>query len=183
MISEHNRERLTRLASDTIAHGVQQGSTPAIDPQQWPVELQEVRASFVTLHRQGDLRGCIGGLEAEYPLVRDVSMHAFGAAFRDPRFRAVSSEELEDLEIHISVLSIPSPLHFGSESELLDLIRPGVDGLVLIEGTRRATFLPAVWQKLPEPRQFVSQLKIKAGLAPDHWSDRLTIQRYTTESW
>ena len=154
-----------------------------IEPGQWPEELREIRASFVTLHRNGDLRGCIGSLEAEHPLVRDVSLHAFGAAFRDPRFRAVRAEELESLDIHISVLTIPSPLRFSSESELLDLVRPGIDGLVLIEGTRRATFLPDVWEKLPDPRLFVSQLKIKAGLPPDHWSERMTAHRYTTESW
>ena len=183
MISERNRQRLTQLASDTIAHGVHRGDAPAIDPEQWPEELREVRASFVTLHRHGDLRGCIGALEAEHPLVRDVSMHAFGAAFRDPRFRAVSADELSSLDIHISVLGIPTPLQFGTEAELLDLVRPGVDGLVLIEGARRATFLPDVWQKLPEPGQFLCQLKIKAGLAPGHWSETLTVHRYTTESW
>lgn len=183
MISEHNRERLTRLASDTIAHGVRQGATLAVEPEQWPTELQEVRASFVTLHREGSLRGCIGSLEAAHPLVRDVSLHAYGAAFRDPRFRAVSAVELERIEVHISVLAIPVPMRFGSEAELIDMVRPGVDGLVLIEGARRATFLPDVWEKLPEPRQFLSQLKIKAGLAPDYWSDRVAVQRYTTESW
>ena len=183
MISEQNRERLTQLASDTIAHGVSRGAAPSIEPEQWPEELREIRASFVTLHRHGGLRGCIGGLEAEHPLVRDVSMHAFGAAFRDPRFPAVSAGELSSLDIHISVLTIPSPLRFGSEAELLDLVRPGIDGLVLIEGARRATFLPDVWRKLPEPGQFLSQLKMKAGLAPGHWSETLTVQRYTTESW
>ena len=183
MIDERNRERLTQLASDTIAHGVLRGSELAIDPGEWPPQLRETRASFVTLQLYGELRGCIGSLDASHPLVKDVSIHAYGAAFRDPRFRAVSREEVDRLEIHISVLSTPTPIRFGGETELLELIRPGVDGLVLREGAHRATFLPDVWQKLPEPGQFLAHLKLKSGLAGDYWSKTLTFERYTTESW
>jgi AmmeMemoRadiSam system protein A len=183
MIDADYRERLTRLASDSIEYGVRHGAEMEVDTGGWPPELRETRASFVTLQIKGHLRGCIGSLVATRPLVRDVSHHAYAAAFEDPRFSAVTSAELDRLEIHISVLSVPTPIPFDTESELLDRIRPGVDGLVLKEGARRATFLPDVWGKLPDPRQFLSQLKLKAGLAGDHWSDSLVIERYTTESW
>lgn len=183
MIDINNRRRLTRLASDSIAHGVRHGSELAIDPEVWPQELCENRASFVTLQMHGELRGCIGSLAATRPLVTDVSHHAYSAAFRDPRFNAVTTRELDFLEIHISVLSAPTPIEFDSELDLLRQIRPGEDGLVLKEGHYRATFLPDVWQKLPEPRQFMAQLKLKAGLPVDHWSDNLVIERYGTESW
>lgn len=183
MIDQQNRERLTRLAADSIAHGARHGCELAIDAVQWPSELRELRSSFVTLQLHGNLRGCIGSLAAAHPLVMDVSLHAYAAAFRDPRFQAVSTGELDHIDIHISVLSSSTPIDFDNESELLDLIRPAVDGLTLTEGTRRATFLPDVWEKLPEPRQFMAQLKLKAGLAADYWSDALIIERYTTESW
>jgi AmmeMemoRadiSam system protein A len=183
IIDEHNRSRLTRLASDSISHGAHFGSALMVNPKEWPAELLQIRSSFVTLHLQGDLRGCIGSLQAAQPLARDVALHAFGAAFRDPRFHPVTGRELDRLEIHISVLSIPVPIQFSSESELLDLIRAGVDGLVLKEGAHRATFLPDVWQKLPDPVQFLSHLKLKAGLPANHWSENLTVERYLTESW
>ena len=182
-IDEHNRARLTRLASDSISHGVDFGSALMVDTEEWPEELQQIRSTFVTLQLHGNLRGCIGSLQAVHPLVSDVSLHSYGAAFRDPRFPPVSAREMDRLEIHISVLSVPAPLRFSNESELLDLIRAGVDGLVLKEGVHRATFLPDVWQKLPDPVQFLSQLKLKAGLPANHWSENLTIERYITESW
>ena len=182
-ISRHNRARLTQLASDSITHGIHFDSALTVDSEEWPEELRTIRSSFVTLQLQGDLRGCIGSLQAAHPLVSDVALRAYDAAFRDPRFPPISQREVDRLEIHISVLSIPVPIHFSSESELLDSIRPGVDGLVLKEGAHRSTFLPDVWQKLPDPVQFLSQLKLKAGLPANHWSENLTVERYVTESW
>lgn len=183
MIAAENRDRLTRLALDSIEHGVRYGVELTIDPLEWPAKLREIQASFVTLQTHGELRGCIGSLVATRPLVRDVSQHAHAAALKDPRFDAMTLSELSVLEIHISVLSNPTPIDFSSESELLELVHPGEDGLVLQAGSNRATFLPDVWQKLPEPGQFLAQLKLKAGLAKDYWSDDLIIERYTTESW
>jgi AmmeMemoRadiSam system protein A len=95
----------------------------------------------------------------------------------------VVADELESLQVHISVLSIPSALSFDSEADLLDVIQPGRDGLILREGTQQATFLPAVWESLPEPVQFLAHLKLKAGLDRNYWSDNISIERYTTESW
>ena len=137
----------------------------------------------MTLHKHAELRGCIGGLTASLPLVRDIAEHAFAAAFKDPRFEPVSEDELVDLDVHLSVLSAPEPVLFDSEADLLDRLQPGRDGLILKEGTKQGTFLPEVWEKLTTPKHFLDQLKVKAGLSPDYWSDTLVVERYVTESW
>ena len=141
------------------------------------------RATFVTLNKFGELRGCIGHLEAIQPLIADVAENAFNAAFRDPRFQPVTASEFGDLEVHISVLSPPEPMVFTSEADLLRQIRPGIDGLILEDGAYRGTFLPSVWEQLPDPAQFLAHLKMKAGLPPNYWSDTLKVSRYTTESF
>ena len=183
MIPVELREQLTRLAFQSISHGLEHQCALPVAVDDWPMEMHESRASFVTLYKHDELRGCVGGLVATLPLVQDVSEHAYATAFKDPRFDPVTRVELDALHIHLSVLSSPEPVICGSESELLEMITPGLDGLVLKEGHRQGTFLPAVWEKLPDPRQFLVQLKQKAGLAPDYWSDTLSIERYTTESW
>jgi AmmeMemoRadiSam system protein A len=153
-----------------------------IDPGDYPSALLERRSTFVTLRLDGELRGCIGSLVAELPLVQDVARSAFRAARRDPRFEPVRAAEIERLEVHVSILDPSEPLAVESEEELLALLRPGVDGLVLVDGDRRATFLPDVWEALPDPRDFVARLKEKAGLAVDHWSPRIRVSRYTTRT-
>ncbi|NOX92825.1 MAG: AmmeMemoRadiSam system protein A, partial [Gammaproteobacteria bacterium] len=129
------------------------------------------------------LRGCIGSLEAHRPLVEDIAHNARAAAFSDPRFSPVTAQELPALEFHLSVLSPAVPLRFESETDLLEQIRPGIDGLVLEDGPHRGTFLPAVWESLPDAAQFLQHLKLKAGLPKDHWSDTLKISRYTTQTF
>jgi uncharacterized protein len=176
-----SRAALLDLARRSIAHGLDRGTPLRVDPGDYSEPLQAHRASFVTLHLHGALRGCIGHLEAVQPLVRDVAENAFAAAFRDPRFPPLSRQELTGLAVHISVLTPPQPMTFGSEADLLSQIRPGIDGLILAEGPARGTFLPSVWESLPEPRDFLNHLKRKAGLPADHWSDRVRVQRYTTE--
>lgn len=149
--------------------------------------LMQEAASFVSLHtyiyEQEKLRGCIGSLEAHRPLLEDVVDNAQAAAFRDPRFPSVSSDELDGIVIDISILSSPEPLQFDTEDDLLSQLRPGIDGLILEEGFRRGTFLPVVWEQLPEPEDFLSHLKLKAGMPAQHWSDAIKISRYTTESF
>jgi len=120
-------------------------------------------------------------LEARRPLAEDVVQNAFAAAFGDPRFPPVTEPEVDKLDIHISVLSPLEEMHFASEADLLRQIRPGIDGLVLEDGPYRGTFLPAVWESLPDKRDFLRHLKIKAGLPPDYWSNTLRVWRYTTE--
>jgi len=173
---------LLDVARRSIECGLRTGEPCVIDPYAYPAEIREQRASFVTLRRLGELRGCLGALEVRRPLVSDVAHSAFGAAFRDYRFPPLESHELEDLEIHISILSALEPLSASDEDALLDRVRPGIDGLVVRDGSRQGTFLPSVWESLPEPAAFWRELKRKAGLPADAWSSRWEIFRYTVES-
>ena len=175
-------KRLLEIARTSIVHGLENGAPfPVVLEDEAPT-LQETRATFVTLELKGKLRGCIGTLEARNPLAEDVSEHAFAAAFEDPRFSPVAAGEAGQLDIHISILSPPEPLPCTDEADLLAKLRPGRDGLILQEGRRRATFLPAVWEDLPDPRQFLAHLKLKAGLGKDYWSKTLHFWRYEAES-
>ena len=141
------------------------------------------RAVFVTLTLEGALRGCIGSMTPEYALARAVAESAFSAAFHDPRFPPLERREQATVTIEISVLSELQNLQPADRESLLAHLRPGLDGLLLEEGRHRATFLPKVWEQLPEPEQFLQQLLLKAGLAPDYWSDSLRFQHYSTLSF
>jgi len=177
------RATLLDLARRSIAHGLDHHRPLAVDPTHYRPPLSDRLAAFVTLNRAGQLRGCIGHLEAMQPLVRDVADNAYAAAFQDPRFPPLTRAEQTGLEVHISVLSPAEPMTFTSEADLLAQIRPGIDGLILTDGQLRGTFLPSVWESLPDPRDFLIHLKRKAGLPAGHWSDRLRVARYTTESF
>jgi AmmeMemoRadiSam system protein A len=183
VLNAGERARLLEIARASILHGFESGRPLAIDPGQESTALREPRASFVTLERAGQLRGCIGHLEAVSALACDVAENAYAAAFRDPRFAPLGPAEVDQVQVSISVLTPPEPIAFGSETELLSLIEPQVDGLILSEGQRRGTFLPSVWSQLPSPEAFLRHLKQKAGLAPDHWSEQIQVARYHTESF
>ena len=175
-------EMLLDVARRSIEAGARTGQPLAVDPADYPGPLRALRASFVTLRLDRELRGCIGSLEATLPLVVDVARSAFRAAYHDPRFRPVSAAERGRLELHVSVLEPSTKMTFRSEEDLLVQLRPGVDGLILEDGNARATFLPDVWEALPNPKDFLSHLKRKAGLPADYWSPRIEIRRYTTRS-
>jgi AmmeMemoRadiSam system protein A len=177
------RRALLDLARASIRHGLAQHRPLAVDPGDCPAALREPRAAFVTLNRGGRLRGCIGHLEACQPLARDVAENAYSAAFCDPRFPPLGADEVADLEVHISVLSPPEAVPVASEAELLARIRPGIDGLILADDGHRGTFLPAVWESLPRPQDFLRHLRVKAGLPPDYWSETLRVSRYTAEAF
>jgi AmmeMemoRadiSam system protein A len=153
---------------------------PSCESAAW---LEEKGASFVTLMQRGQLRGCVGSLSAERALRRDVERNARAAAFRDPRFAPLSHSEYSETLIEVSLLSPLEPIAFESESHALAQLRPGVDGLVLESGRRRSTFLPQVWEQLPEPLAFLAQLKHKAGLPPGFWVPDLKLSRYTVSKW
>lgn len=145
--------------------------------------LRTPGACFVTLTRQGELRGCIGSLEAHRPLLADVQANALAAAFRDTRFAPLSVHELDDTEVELSLLSAMQDLSFDSEAAALAQLRPGIDGVLLAYGGRRGTFLPQVWEQLPRADAFMAQLKRKAGLPTDFWHKDLRLQRYTVTKW
>jgi len=170
---------LLRLARSAIAASFGEPSV-AHDPAGW---LDNPGATFVTLTRQGELRGCIGTLIAERPLREDVASNARAAAFRDPRFAPVTQREFAELNVEVSLLSPLEPVACESESHLLSLLRPGVDGVLLEHGWQRSTFLPQVWEQLPEPKMFLAHLKRKAGLPADFWAHDLKVSRYIVTKW
>lgn len=147
----------------------------------YPDWFKEQGATFVTLTQNGQLRGCIGSLEAHRPLGEDLLENARAAAFRDPRFAPLTADELPRTRVEVSILSKAAPLAFKDEADLLRQLRPGVDGILLEYGRHRATFLPQVWEQLPEAQTFMARLKQKAGLAADFWSNDLRVSRYTVE--
>ena len=168
---------LVRIAREAIAHDTQ----PSLDAgESW---LREPGASFVTLKLDGELRGCIGSVEPHRPLALDVAHNARAAAFHDPRFPAVSAAEIPQLAIEISVLSAREPFEAASESEALAKLRPQVDGLYLEFGAMRATFLPQVWESLPDPADFLGELRRKAGLPAGFWHPGIKLSRYTVEKY
>ena len=181
-LSDAERTLLGEIAWTALAAAVRgERARPAKAP--FAGRLAERGASFVSLHRGGELRGCIGSLEARRPLAEDVASNARAAALEDSRFPPVEEIELSELELEISVLTPTVPFPVASESELLARLRSGVDGLVLEERGRRATFLPAVWHDLPAPADFLAHLKRKAGLPPDYWSPTLRFACYGVESF
>lgn len=140
-------------------------------------------ATFVTLTQHGQLRGCIGSLEAYRPLELDVRANVLAAALRDPRFQPLSAHELPRTRIEVSLLTAPEPMQFQNEADAERQLRPGIDGVILECNGRRGTFLPQVWEQLPEVRQFMSHLKQKAGLPADYWSPEVRLQRYQVRKW
>jgi AmmeMemoRadiSam system protein A len=180
--TKHEHDTLLDIAWASIQHGLNTQQPLPVNAADYAAALQVEQASFVTLTHNGQLRGCIGSLQATLPLIVDVAQHAYAAAFQDPRFPSLQADELAQLSLHISVLNPPRPLLVHSEAELWTALRPGEDGVILQEGTHRSTFLPSVWDRLPAPVEFMRHLKQKAGLPPDYWSDSIKVWRYTTES-
>ncbi len=170
---------LLAIARSAIAAELGEPS-PAFTQAEW---LDEPGATFVTLTCAGALRGCIGSLVAERALRADVESNALAAAFSDPRFPPVSKHEYRAIEVEVSLLSPMQPVTVESETHALTLLRPGIDGVLLEYGRRRGTFLPQVWEQLPEPRAFLAHLKQKAGLPADFWAEEIRLSRYTVTKW
>lgn len=181
-IRQPDRIILLDTARSSIRHGLDQGKALEVNADDYSEDLQAECACFVTLQIAGELRGCIGHLQAVQPLINDVAENAWAAAFQDPRFAPLSQAEFPRLEIHISILSPPQAMSFSSQQDLLTQIRPGIDGLILEDGYRRGTFLPSVWESLPDAPDFLDHLKLKAGLPASYWSDNIKVSRYTSES-
>ncbi|MDK9721468.1 MAG: AmmeMemoRadiSam system protein A [Rhodospirillales bacterium] len=143
-----------------------------------PKDLDRPGAVFVTLKKKGDLRGCIGSPLAWRPLGQDVVENAYKAAFEDPRFPPLAESEWKDVDLSVSVLTPPKPMSFKDEADLLSQLRPGIDGLIIEDGGRRALFLPSVWESLSDPKTFLVHLKVKAGLPSAHWSPHFKANRF-----
>jgi uncharacterized protein len=145
--------------------------------------LAEHGACFVTLTQHGELRGCIGTLQPHRPLLEDVKANAVAAALHDPRFPALRATELDYTEVEISLLSPATAMAFESEADALAQLQPGTDGVIFQYGHYRSTFLPQVWEQLPQPREFMAHLKPKASLSPAFWSEGVKLSRYEVAKW
>jgi len=183
-LSEEERKTLRGLARESIRHSLKRHPLAKrnrlkVDPADYPPALRELGAVFVTLNLEGRLRGCIGSLEPRRSLVEDVVHNARAAAFDDRRFKPVSPSEFPRLDVHVSVLTPLVPLKVESRRELLDILRPGRDGLLVEDPPHRSTFLPQVWESLPDPEDFLGELFLKGGLSRDHWSPTLRFHRYS----
>jgi AmmeMemoRadiSam system protein A len=168
-LTPDEKQTLLRLARQALELGVRGKKLPPLDKNSLSPTLRADGASFVTLTVGGDLRGCIGALEAYQPLAEDVREHAVAAALDDYRFRPVQADELDGIRLEVSHLTAPIPLKYSSPEDLLSKLRPGVDGVILRDGSRRATFLPQVWEKLPKAEDFLDNLCYKMGASPDLW--------------
>lgn len=180
-IGDHCRDSLIGLATETIRVQAAEARPYRISLENYSEILQIRAPSFITLQKQGELRGCMGSLQTHELLAENVSANAYRAAFEDPRFPKVRAEELSEISVSISILSPLAPLRFSSEAELLAMLRPGIDGLVLVYPGHQATFLPVVWESLPQKEAFLAHLKLKMGLAATFWSPEIRAYRYTAE--
>ncbi|MGI9281738.1 MAG: AmmeMemoRadiSam system protein A [Endozoicomonas sp.] len=177
-LSEQDKKSLLRLARHTIATACVEGSPPELDSAQFPAKFQMHLATFVTLQKSGELRGCIGSLTPEKTLIEDLAYNAFASAFRDQRFFPVTENELTDLNIEISILTPMAPMSVKNEEDLLKQLQPGIDGLLIQGDYHKATFLPQVWEQLSDPNEFLLHLKHKAGLQFHEWPDDMKCFSY-----
>jgi len=181
-LSPEEKESLLNVARESLELSLRGEKLPPLNADT-PL-LQADGATFVTLTINGKLRGCIGALEPYQPLLQDVREHALAAAQKDYRFAPVRPEELDEIEIEISRLTKPIPLEYDDALDLLNKLRPGVDGVVLKDGQRRATFLPQVWEQLPDPKIFLSELCAKMGVPSNTWQrKKLDVLVYQVEEF
>lgn len=178
-MAEEQGRILLAIARESLAAALGLGQEETRD-EPW---LCDLGATFVTLRELGDLRGCIGSIRAYRPLLDDVRSNARAAAFSDTRFPPVEAWEYRDISVEVSLLSPCEPLELGCEEEALARLRPGIDGIVFEFRERRSTFLPQVWEQLPNPWDFLAHLKRKAGLPPAFWDAEVKLWRYTVVKW
>jgi uncharacterized protein len=183
-LSETDRSYLLSLARQSIENCANGTALPSLDLEALSPLLKEQGACFVTLTYQGYLRGCVGTLEPYQSLAEDVREHAMAAAFQDYRFPPVQSKETKDIEIEISYLTRPRILKYENPADLVDKLRPHIDGVVIRDGMRRATFLPQVWEKIPDPEEFLEQLCLKMGVPANLWrKKKVDVLTYQVEEF
>lgn len=184
LLTSEERGTLLHLAREAIEHGVRRKKLPRLDPALLTPTLREPGASFVTLTIGEGLRGCIGALDAYQSLAEDVREHARAAALEDPRFPPLSEDELSRIRIEVSRLTTPRLLEYSSADDLLKKLHPHVDGVILKDGRRRATYLPQVWEKIPVPAEFLDSLCEKMGARARLWRDtKLQVYIYQVEEF
>jgi AmmeMemoRadiSam system protein A len=182
-LTEEEGRRLLSLARKTVEESLFHRKTDEVDAKGCPA-FNEKRGTFVTLTIEGSLRGCIGHIIPQETLIEGVRINAINAAFKDPRFRPVSPKEWERVKIEVSILTDPAPLEYSDAEDLLRKLRPGVDGVILKKGFHQATFLPQVWEQLPEPEEFLMHLCFKAGLDENEWKKgELDISTYQVQAF
>ena len=179
-LTDTDRHALLKLARSVIASNLEKS---AVDrPSDISPSMEEKRGCFVTLHKRGALRGCIGTIEPVRSLLANVEENAVNSAFGDPRFPKLTTDELGEVDIEISVLSAPETLEYTDAEDLLDKLRPGVHGVILSKGYKRATFLPQVWDQLPNKTDFLEHLCRKGMMGSDCWKEKDTeVKIYTVE--
>ena len=183
-LTVEEKQTLLRLARQAIQQAVDGRTLEPLNLEEYPARLRQPGAAFVTLTRAGRLRGCIGTLEAYQPLAEDVREHAVAAALGDYRFSPVQAREVDQLDIEISCLTEPKPLEYEGPQDLIQKLRPGIDGVVIKDGILRATFLPQVWESLAEPEVFLQQLCLKMGASGNAWRmKKLTVLTYQVEEF
>jgi hypothetical protein len=183
-LSIEERNLLLKLARLAMTEAVNGRKIKPLDLSTMPVRLQALGATFVTLTESGELRGCIGSLEPYLPLAEDVREHAVAAALNDYRFSPVRPHELDLIKIEISRLTLPKPLEYETSQDLISKLRPNIDGVILRDGSHRATFLPQVWQKLPVAEDFLDHLCLKMGASPDLWRrKKVSVEIYQVEEF
>jgi AmmeMemoRadiSam system protein A len=175
LFSREERKLLLELARRCVNEVATKGRLPTVDATAYPKKFLEPRGCFVTLTKKGQLRGCIGHILPQMPLCQAVMENSLSSATRDTRFPPVRPEELKAIEVEVSVLTVPEPLPFSSPEELLNRLQPRIDGVVLHVGGRSATYLPQVWEQIPDKEMFLSTLSQKAGCPPDAWRGRGTV--------
>ena len=180
LLADHG-DLLIQLAAASVLHGLDRGAPPKAVNGDFAQDLRDNGACFITLKHGPRLRGCIGSPQAHRPLIVDTVDNAFKSAFKDHRFKPLTEPELKGLTLSISVLSPQSPMTVADQDDLQGQLRPGVDGLVIEDGGKRALFLPSVWGQLPQPATFVAHLKAKAGMTPEQWSDDFKAWRFIAE--
>lgn len=178
-IKKYYSDYVIDVCKTSILAGLNNEGVPKINKP--PAVFNELGACFVTLEKKGDLRGCIGSIIAHRPLINDLVRNAQSSAFSDPRFHPLREEEFDELSIDVSLLSTPEKMEFKDEADLLEQIKPYVDGIIIKDGGYQSVYLPSVWEQLPDKKLFLESLKIKAGMHPKHFSQTFEALRFTTQ--
>jgi AmmeMemoRadiSam system protein A len=183
-LSEDEGKYLLGVARKTIKNRLSQEEEPQLDPKELPEKFQKKLGTFVTVTKDGNLRGCIGHIIPRETLIEGIRVNAINAAFKDPRFPPLTKEEFEDIEIEISILTSPEELHYSDAQDLLNKLRSGTDGVIIRSGYHEATFLPQVWEQLPDKEEFLCHLCLKAGLDPFSWkTEKLQVSTYQVQAF